>query len=174
MPINPELGISLFLPAVAVIVIGTIGSIPGVIIGAFIIGFVRALSDPILIGAGNALDRPTASGFAEVMPFIFLIGVLLLAPKGIGHAFQNWNIERGRKRLPPSVDKTSTHDIDSFEMVNYRTRETPYKLEKFQLIVTRTSGLMGLIFAAVIAKPLDYSKTLMSMVRHLGKVSAFV
>jgi branched-subunit amino acid ABC-type transport system permease component len=171
LPINPELGISLFLPAVAVIVLGTIGSIPGVIIGALIIGFVRALSDPILIGAGNALDRPTASGFAEVMPFIFLIGVLLLAPKGIGHAFQNWNIERGRKRLRPSVDKTSTHDIDSFEMVNYRTRKTRYKLEKFQLMVSRTSVLMGLIFAAVIAKPLDYSKTLISIVRHLGKVS---
>ena len=172
LPINPELGISLFLPAVAVIVIGTIGSIPGVIVGAFIIGFVRALSDPILIGAGNALDRPTASGFAEVMPFIFLIGVLLLAPKGIGNAFQNWNIERGRKRLRPSVDKTSSHDIDSFEMVDYRTSKTRYKFETFELVVTRTFRLMGLLFAAGIAKPSDYSKKLFSMVKQLGKVTA--
>ena len=98
LPINPELGLSLLLPAFAVIVLGTIGSIPGVIIGALIVGLLRAVSEPVLIGAGNALDRPTASGFAEVMPFIFLIGLLLLAPRGIGSAIQNWNIERIRKR----------------------------------------------------------------------------
>ena len=98
LPINPELGLSLLLPAFAVIVLGTIGSIPGVIIGALIVGLLRAVSEPVLIGAGNALDRPTASGFAEVMPFIFLVGLLLLAPRGIGFAIQNWNIERIRKR----------------------------------------------------------------------------
>jgi branched-chain amino acid transport system permease protein len=98
LPINPELGLALLLPAFAVIVLGTIGSIPGVIIGALIVGLLRAASEPVLIGAGNALDRPTASGFAEVMPFIFLVGLLLLAPRGIGSAIQNWNIERIRKR----------------------------------------------------------------------------
>tara|TARA_Y100000588_G_scaffold6255_1_gene7551 strand:+ start:18419 stop:21280 length:2862 start_codon:yes stop_codon:yes gene_type:complete len=98
LPVNPELGLSLLLPAFAVIVLGTIGSMPGVIIGALIVGLLRAVSEPVLIGAGNALDRPTASGFAEVTPFIFLIGLLLLAPQGIGSAIQNWNIERIRKR----------------------------------------------------------------------------
>ncbi|MDP6652355.1 MAG: hypothetical protein QGF90_09660, partial [Gammaproteobacteria bacterium] len=98
LPINPELGLSLLLPAFAVIVLGTIGSMPGVIIGAIMVGLLRAASEPVLIGVGNALDRPTASGFAEVMPFIFLIGLLLLAPRGIGSAVQNWNIERIRKR----------------------------------------------------------------------------
>ena len=42
LPINPELGLSLLLPAFAVIVLGTIGSIPGVIIGAIIVGLLRA------------------------------------------------------------------------------------------------------------------------------------
>ncbi|HIC49184.1 MAG TPA: branched-chain amino acid ABC transporter permease, partial [Dehalococcoidia bacterium] len=98
LPINPELGLSLLLPAFAVIVLGTIGSIPGVIFGALIVGLLRAASEPVLIGAGNALDRPTASGFAEVMPFIFLVGLLILAPSGIGSAIQNWNIERIRKK----------------------------------------------------------------------------
>ena len=97
LPINPELGLALLLPAFAVIVLGTIGSVPGVILGALIVGMVRAVSEPVLIGAGNALDRPTASGFAEVMPFIFLVGVLLLAPRGIGHAIHQWNIDRIRK-----------------------------------------------------------------------------
>lgn len=98
LPVNPELGLSLLLPAFAVIVLGTIGSIPGVIIGALIVGLLRAVSEPVLIGAGNALDRPTASGFAQVMPFVFLVGLLLLAPRGIGFAVQNWNIDRIRRR----------------------------------------------------------------------------
>lgn len=98
LPINPELGLSLLLPAFAVIVLGTIGSVPGAFIGAIIVGVVRSASEPILIGAGNTLDRPTATGFAEVMPFIFLIAVLLLMPKGIGDAMENWNIERLRRR----------------------------------------------------------------------------
>ena len=98
LPINPELGLMLLLPAFAVIVLGSIGSIPGVLIGALIVGGLRAFSEPVLIGAGNALDRPTASGFAEVMPFIFLVGLLLLAPRGIGSAIENWNIDRMRKR----------------------------------------------------------------------------
>jgi ABC-type branched-subunit amino acid transport system permease subunit len=98
LPVNPELGLSLLLPAFAVIVLGSIGSMPGVIIGALIVGLLRAASEPVLIGVGNALDRPTASGFAQVMPFIFLVGLLLLAPRGIGFAVQNWNIERIRRR----------------------------------------------------------------------------
>ena len=106
LPINPELGLSLLLPAFAVIVLGTIGSIPGVIMGALIVGLLRAVSEPVLIGAGNALDRPAASGFAEVMPFIFLVGLLLLAPRGIGSAMENWNIERIRKRRPSQQNRS--------------------------------------------------------------------
>jgi ABC-type branched-subunit amino acid transport system permease subunit len=113
LPINPELGLSLLLPAFAVIVLGTIGSMPGVIIGAVIVGLLRAASEPVLIGAGNALDRPTASGFAEVMPFVFLIGLLLLAPRGIGSAVQHWNIERIRKQrqVQQSGDHSTIRNI---------------------------------------------------------------
>ena len=107
LPINPELGLTLLLPAFAIIVLGTIGSIPGVIIGSLIIGLLRATSEPVLIGAGNALDRPTATGFAEVMPFIFLIGLLLLAPRGIGSAIQDWNIKRIRKKRLSQQNKKS-------------------------------------------------------------------
>ena len=98
LPINPELGLSLLLPAFAVIVLGTIGSVPGAIIGSILVGFVRSASEPLLIGAGNTLNRPTATGFAEVMPFVLLTAVLLLMPQGIGNAMQQWNIERLRKR----------------------------------------------------------------------------
>ena len=108
LPTNPELGLTLLLPAFAVIVVGTIGSIPGMIIGALIVGLLRAASEPVLIGAGNALDRPTASGFAEVVPFIFLVGLLMLAPRGIGSAIQNWNIERIRKTRLAEQNKKSS------------------------------------------------------------------
>ena len=126
LPINPELGLSLLLPAFAVIVLGTIGSMPGVIIGALIVGLLRAVSEPVLIGAGNALDRPAASGFAEVMPFIFLIGLLLLAPRGIGFAIQNWNIERIRKRRPPQQNRN------------------PFPVRKIFGLLSRLSGMMTL------------------------------
>ena len=30
------------------------------------------------------------------MPYIFLIGVLMIMPKGLGNALENWEIERAR------------------------------------------------------------------------------
>mgnify|MGYP006102206319 CR=1 FL=1 len=113
LPINPELGLMLLLPAFAVIVLGSIGSIPGVLLGALIVGVLRAFSEPVLIGAGNTLDRPTASGFAEVMPFIFLVGLLLLAPRGIGSAIENWNIDRMRKRR--SIEEVAGSPVDAVD-----------------------------------------------------------
>ena len=46
---NPETAFTLLLPSFAIIVLGTIGSIPGAIIGSLVVGFVRALSSPVLI-----------------------------------------------------------------------------------------------------------------------------
>lgn len=131
LPINPELGLSLLLPAFAVIVLGTIGSIPGVIIGALIVGLLRAASEPVLIGAGNALDRPAASGFAEVMPFIFLIGLLLLAPRGIGSAIETWNIERIRKK------RLSQHN------------KNPFLTRKFAEMVSPLSRIVSIITVCI-------------------------
>ena len=96
--INPEVGFGLLLPAFVVIVLGTIGSIQGAIVGSLLIGFVRASSEPVMMGVGSALERPTFSAFAETMPYVFLIGVLLIMPQGIGDAYEKWNIERIRKR----------------------------------------------------------------------------
>ena len=122
LPVNPELGLSLLLPAFAVIVLGSITSIPGVIIAAFIIGIVRALSEPVLIGAGNALDRPTAGGFAEVMPFMFLIGVLLLMPSGLGNALHQWNINRLTK-VKSQKKKSLLFISDLFKTVSKLTSD---------------------------------------------------
>ena len=94
--VNPEVGLSILLPAFAVIVLGTLGSVRGALIASIIVGLVRAISETALYGVGSALDRPSYSEFGEAMPYIFLIGVLMLMPKGLGNALENWEIDRAR------------------------------------------------------------------------------
>ncbi len=110
LPMNPEVGIALLLPAFAIIVLGTIGSIPGVILASIFIGLVRAGSEPLLIGVGQALDRPTMTGFAEVMPFILLVAVLLVMPRGVGDVLTRWHIDRMRGRREKGYGST-THSF---------------------------------------------------------------
>ena len=65
---NPETAFTLLLPSFAIIVLGTIGSIPGAIVGSLVVGFVRALSSPVLIGIGLPLGRSNYSALDGVMP----------------------------------------------------------------------------------------------------------
>ena len=88
------------LPSIAflaVIVLGTIGSCLQAIAAALIIGFVRAVSGPVLIGIGNPIGRSGYSALAEVMPYAIIIAILLIIPKGIGDAYDRWKIERLRE-----------------------------------------------------------------------------
>ncbi len=100
---NPEVGLTILLPAFAVIVMGTIGSVRGAVFAALIVGMVRSLSQPVLVALGKPLERPTISGMDEVMPYVFLLAVLMLMPKGLGDAAQKWRIERLRKRIESNV-----------------------------------------------------------------------
>ena len=95
---SPTTAFTLLLPAFAVIVLGTIGSIEGAIVSSLIIGFIRATSSPILSGLGQNLDRTNYSSFEAVMPYVFLIAILLIMPEGIGNAYEKWKINRLRKR----------------------------------------------------------------------------
>jgi branched-subunit amino acid ABC-type transport system permease component len=173
LPINPELGLSLLLPAFAVIVLGTIGSMPGVIIGAIIVGLLRAASEPVLIGAGNALDRPTASGFAEVMPFIFLVGLLLLAPRGIGFAIQHWNIERIRKRRLAQQKETWVPITKTFKPIMYVSRMmtlvTVYVDRISELKDTAIEFLQNCITTAWLL-PLSYLRRLLAQVKLVNTI----
>ncbi len=103
---NPETAFTLLLPSFAVIVLGTIGSIPGAIIASLIVGFVRALSSPVLIGIGLPLSRSNYTALDGVMPFIFLVAVLMILPEGIGDGYEKWKINRLRslreKNVSPS------------------------------------------------------------------------
>lgn len=110
---NPEVGLTILLPSFAVIVLGTIGSIRGAIIGSLIVGMIRSLSQPVLVGIGSPLNRPTITGMDEIMPYLFLIIVLMLMPKGLGDALEKAKIERLRKRVEkggrPYVLAIETH-----------------------------------------------------------------
>ena len=59
--VNPNVGLTILLPAFSVIILGTLGSIRGALIASVIIGMVRAISAPVLISAGSKLDRPCTS-----------------------------------------------------------------------------------------------------------------
>ena len=103
---NPETAFTLLLPSFAIIVLGTIGSIPGAIIGSLVVGFVRALSSPVLIGIGLPLGRSNYSALDGVMPYIFLVAILMIMPEGIGDAYEKWKIDRLRKRKEYDSEKS--------------------------------------------------------------------
>lgn len=170
LPINPELGLALLLPAFAVIVLGTIGSMSGVIIGALIVGLLRAASEPVLIGAGNALDRPTASGFAEVMPFIFLVGLLLLAPRGIGSAVENWNIERIRKRRSKQHAKGNGAGSDILKPPNgfsiFLSSVADY-IDRFNELKDRVIEAFSKMINIAVFLPATYANGLLSRTKSL-------
>jgi|TARA_B110000914_G_scaffold226380_1_gene250949 neutral amino acid transport system permease protein len=98
---NPEVPFTLLLPSFAVIVLGTIGSIPGAIMASLIVGLVRSVSSPILAGIGFSLSSPIGSRssyyqFELIIPYLFLVAVLLVLPEGIGNSFEKWKIDRLR------------------------------------------------------------------------------
>lgn len=95
---NPETAFTLLLPSFAVIVLGTIGSIQGAIVASLIVGFVRALSSPILIGIGSPLERSNYTAMDGVMPYIFLVAVLMIMPEGIGDSYEKWKVDRLRSK----------------------------------------------------------------------------
>ena len=103
---NPETAFTLLLPSFAIIVLGTIGSIPGAIVGSLVVGFVRALSSPVLIGIGLPLGRSNYSALDGVMPYIFLVAILMIMPEGIGDAYEKWKIDSLRKRKEYDPDKS--------------------------------------------------------------------
>ena len=107
---SPQTAFTLLLPAFAVIVLGTIGSVQGAIVASLIIGFVRAISEPVLSGIGNPLERTNYFALAGVTPYAIIIAILLIMPQGIGKAYEEWNIERIRKR---AVSKRKSSDESS-------------------------------------------------------------
>ncbi len=97
---KPDTGAVYLLPAFAVIVLGSVGSLIGAFFSAYIIGFARAFSDPFL-GAMAALPfRQQMTSYRDVVPFVFLIIILLFFSEGIG-----FKLEDKMKEVLPKILK---------------------------------------------------------------------
>lgn len=72
--LEPMMGVMIAVKAFSAVILGAVGSVRGAIIGAFLIG----LSESLLVGLGII-----PSGFTAAIPFIILIGMLLLKPEGL-------------------------------------------------------------------------------------------
>ena len=130
---NPETAFTLLLPSFAVIVLGTIGSIPGAIVASLIVGFVRALSSPILIGIGSPLGRSNYTAMDGVMPYIFLVAVLMIMPEGIGDAYEKWKVDRLRSKRSREEEKRLSGKLDK-----------PSKIITFLLAIFPLTALLGI------------------------------
>ena len=98
----------LLLPAFAVIVLGTIGSIRGAIVASFIIAFSRAVPNPVLQGVGGGLsDRGTWMALSEVVPYVTIIAILMIMPEGVGDAWEKWRIDRLRTKRQYITEESS-------------------------------------------------------------------
>jgi branched-subunit amino acid ABC-type transport system permease component len=72
--LEPLMGVQISVTAFAAVILGSLGSIRGAILGAFVIGFAQNL----LVGLSIV-----PSGFSVAIPFVVLILMLLLRPEGL-------------------------------------------------------------------------------------------
>jgi branched-chain amino acid transport system permease protein len=76
--LNPFMGSFALMKAIAVIILGGLGSIPGAVIGGLILGFIDGVIPPLL-----------SSQMASLLGFVAIILILLFRPQGImGHAHE--------------------------------------------------------------------------------------
>ncbi|MHA1221164.1 MAG: branched-chain amino acid ABC transporter permease [Candidatus Heimdallarchaeota archaeon] len=70
---NPFMGWSVLIIAISVVTLGGMGSLPGSIIAAFIIGYIEVIVSSI----------PEYASFSVVIPFVVIILVLIFKPEGL-------------------------------------------------------------------------------------------
>lgn len=70
--LTPMLGHTFLLPVFAATIVGGIGSVYGAVLGGFIVGIASGLSLIVL-----------PSGYTPAMPFLLILGVLLIRPQGL-------------------------------------------------------------------------------------------
>ena len=84
--VQPTSGAMPGLKAFVAAVFGGIGSIPGAVIGAFIIGICESLIkglDTILVTAGTITEQVGFATFSDAFTFVLLIVVLVFKPTGL-------------------------------------------------------------------------------------------
>jgi branched-chain amino acid transport system permease protein len=71
-PLEPHMGFDFSVKAFIIVVIGGLGSIPGAILGAFVIGLIESFVGTII--------NPT---IATIVSFIVILGIILVKPSGL-------------------------------------------------------------------------------------------
>ncbi len=83
--LSPTMGFNVLLLIFAAVIVGGIGSPYGAVLGGLVIGLSQEMSVPLLIWLGQpdviGLEHSTA--YKVAIPFIIMIGVLILRPWGI-------------------------------------------------------------------------------------------
>src|SRR5947208_15935479 len=83
--VSPVIGFNVLLLVFAAVIVGGIGSPYGAVLGGLVIGLSQEMSVPLLIWLGQpsviGLEHSTA--YKVAIPFIIMIGVLILRPWGI-------------------------------------------------------------------------------------------
>jgi branched-chain amino acid transport system permease protein len=74
LTVTPFMGFHLLVKAFAIVVLGGLGSIPGTLIGAFVLAFAETFVSYYL---------PDGNGWAEGVSFVVLLCVLVIRPRGI-------------------------------------------------------------------------------------------
>ncbi len=82
--IGLEDAIFLIIPAFAVVVLGSVGSLIGALVATYIVGFARVYSSPILSGLQEPTERSNLKAYVDIVPFFLLVLVLLVHNQGIG------------------------------------------------------------------------------------------
>jgi len=78
-----NMGIQIGIVAFAAAVLGGIGSIPGAVLGGFVIGFTQAMASGYLSDLGDFIGHPLNSGYTEAVAFMIMILCLIVKPNGL-------------------------------------------------------------------------------------------
>ena len=70
--VAPHLGWPVLTGAIAVVILGGMGSLPGSVVGAFILGYIRIITDYLI--------DPV---YSSLVPVIFIIVILIVRPRGL-------------------------------------------------------------------------------------------
>ncbi len=113
--IEPAMGFKVLLLLFAAVIVGGIGSPYGAMLGALVVGLSQEMSIPLLLWLGrpDVLGLEHATAYKVAIPFIIMIGVLLLRPWGIAgrqpafapRAFTLERLFRVLAREPTLADK---------------------------------------------------------------------
>jgi branched-chain amino acid transport system permease protein len=74
LTITPFVGFPMLVKAIAIVILGGLGSITGTVIGAVVLAFGETFASYYI---------PDGSGWAEGIAFVLIIGILILSPRGI-------------------------------------------------------------------------------------------